>query len=105
MGMEPYLKDGHDGVEIRIHVQSRASKTEIVGVQGEALKIRVKASPVEGKANQELCRFLAHQLGCVQQQVQIVGGFSSRQKRVLIRCKVLQEIREVLLPLLPKSQL
>ena len=81
-----------EGVEIRIHLQPRASKTEIVGVYGEAVKIRITAPPVDGRANAELCRFLARQLGVPQQYVQVISGVSSRQKRVFIRGKTLTEI-------------
>jgi hypothetical protein len=81
-----------EGVEIRIHLQPRASKTEIVGLYGEAVKIRISAPPVDGRANAELCRFLARQLGVPQQYVQVISGVSSRQKRVFIRGKTLTEI-------------
>jgi uncharacterized protein (TIGR00251 family) len=81
-----------EGVEIRIHIQPRASKTEIVGLHGEAVKIRIAAPPVDGQANTELFRFLARQLGVPQQYVQIISGVSSRQKRVFIKGKTLTEI-------------
>ena len=81
-----------EGVEIRIHLQPRASKTEIVGLYGEALKIRIAAPPVDGRANAELCRFLAQQLGVTQQYVQVISGGSSRQKRIFIRGRTLTEI-------------
>jgi len=81
-----------EGVEIRIHIQPRASKTEIVGLHGEALKIRIASPPVDGQANAELSRFLARQLGIPQQCVQLISGGSSRQKRVLIKGKTLTEI-------------
>ncbi|MEJ2230703.1 MAG: DUF167 domain-containing protein [Nitrospirales bacterium] len=81
-----------EGVEIRIHIQPRVSKTGIVGLYGQALKIRIAAPPVGGQANAELCRFLARQLGVPQQFVQVISGFSSRQKRVFIKGRTLSEI-------------
>jgi len=81
-----------EGVEIRIHIQPRASKTEIVGLYGEALKIRIAAPPVDGQANAELTRFLARQLSIPPQYVQLISGLSSRQKRVFIKGKTLAEI-------------
>ncbi len=81
-----------EGVEIRIHIQPHASKTGIVGFHGEAVKIRIAAPPVDGQANTELFRFLAGQLGVPQQNVQIISGVSSRQKRVYIKGRTLTEI-------------
>ena len=81
-----------EGVEIRIHLQPRASKTEIVGLHGGAVKIRIAAPPEGGRANAELCRFLARQLGLSQQSVQVISGVGSRQKRVFIRGRTLIEI-------------
>jgi uncharacterized protein len=81
-----------EGVEIRIHLQPRASKTEIVELHGGAVKIRIAAPPEGGRANAELCRFLARQLGLPQQSVQVISGVSSRQKRVFIRGRTLTEI-------------
>ena len=80
-----------EGVEIRIHIQPRASKTEIVGLYGNALKIRIAAPPVDGQANAELSRFLARQLGIPQQYVQLISGLSSRQKRIFVKGKTLAE--------------
>jgi len=92
MELGPCTLERSEGVEIRIHIQPRASKTEIVGLYGQALKIRIAAPPVDGQANAELCRFLARQLGAPQQFVQVISGFSSRQKRVFIKGRTLSEI-------------
>ena len=92
MDLGTYTLERSEGVEIRIHIQPRASKTEIVGLYGQALKIRIAAPPVDGQANAELCRFLARQLGVPQQFVQVISGFSSRQKRVFIKGRTLSEI-------------
>lgn len=81
------------GVEIHIYIQPRASKNEFVGLHGETLKIRIAAPPVDGQANVELYRFLARQLGISQHNVQVISGAGSRQKRVFIKGKTLNEIR------------
>ena len=73
-----------DNLILTCHLQPRASRTESVGLHGEALKIRIKASPVEGKANTELIRFLAEEFAVPKRQVTIISGEQSRHKRVCI---------------------
>lgn len=92
MDLEKCVVERPEGVGIRIHIQPRASKTKIVGLYGEAMKIRIAALPVDGQANTELLQFLAQQLGVPQQYVQIISGVNSRQKRVFIKGKTLNEI-------------
>ena len=75
------LADG-DGVILRLHIQPGAKKTEIAGLHGEALKIRLAAPPVDGKANASLIEFLARQLGVSKSAVELVSGETSRAKRV-----------------------
>lgn len=72
-------------VFIAIHVQPRASRTEVVGLHGEAVKIRLKAPPVDGAANEELVRFVAERLGVPRADVEIVSGATGRAKRLRIR--------------------
>ncbi|MFB9886148.1 DUF167 family protein [Balneatrix alpica] len=67
------------------HLQAKASKDEIVGLQGDALKIRITAPPLEGRANAHLCRFLAKAFGVKQQAVLIEQGELSRHKRIRIQ--------------------
>jgi uncharacterized protein len=69
---------------IVVHVQARASRTEIVGWHGDAIKIRVAAPPVDGAANTELVRFLARHLGLRQEHVRLAGGATGRRKRLEI---------------------
>lgn len=69
---------------VPLHVQPRAAKTEVVGLHGDAIKIRLKAPPVEGAANDELIRFLAKKLGVPRHAVRIVSGATSRTKRVSV---------------------
>ncbi len=78
------VADG-DGVALRLHIQPGAKKTEVAGLHGEALKIRLAAPPVDGKANACLLAFLADQLGVAKSAVSLISGESSRAKRVHIR--------------------
>jgi len=73
-----------DGIVLSLHIQPRASKSEVCGVQGAALKIRLTSPPVDGAAN-KLCReFLADLFQVPKSAVEIVSGETSRHKRVKI---------------------
>lgn len=67
---------------IVFHVQPRAQRTEVVGWHGDAIKVRLKAPPVDGAANEELVRFVAQRLGVSRSAVRIVSGRTSRRKRL-----------------------
>ncbi len=69
---------------LTLHVQPGAKRTEVAGVHGDALKIRLAAPPVDGKANAALLRFLAAAFGVPQRAVTLVRGETSRQKTVRI---------------------
>ena len=83
--MPAWLEAQPGGVLIRLFVQPRASKNEIVGVLGEELKIRLTSPPVEGAANRLCCEFVAKHLGVAKGQVDLVAGETSRHKRLLVR--------------------
>jgi uncharacterized protein (TIGR00251 family) len=70
------------GVRLSIRVQPRASTNEVVGIHGDALRVRLTAPPVEGAANDALVGFLAQSLGISRRDVTIVAGSSSRSKIV-----------------------
>jgi uncharacterized protein (TIGR00251 family) len=72
------------GARLTIHVQPRAARTEVAGRHGDAIRIRLKAPPVEGAANDELVRFLADSLGVPRAAVRIAAGRSSRRKQVVV---------------------
>jgi uncharacterized protein (TIGR00251 family) len=73
-----------DGIVLNLHIQPRASKSEVCGIQGDALKIRLTSPPVDGAAN-KLCReFLAELFQVSKSAVEIISGESSRHKRVKI---------------------
>ena len=80
-----YLGAHREGTSIRVRLQPRARRTGLVGLVGERLKIAVSGPPVDGKANAELCRFLADVLGVSKSAVVIVQGETTREKTVLVR--------------------
>ncbi len=67
-----------------VHVQPRAKREEIAGWQGERLRLRVTAPPVEGAANEAVVRLLADLLGVRRSQVTITRGVKSREKTVVV---------------------
>lgn len=82
--MPTWLTVRHDGVVIHLLVQPRASKNEIVGVQGDELKVRLTSPPVEGAANRLCCEFIAKRLGIAKSAVILEAGETSRHKRLFI---------------------
>lgn len=70
---------------LALHIQPGAKKTELAGLHGEALKIRLAAPPVDGKANAALLAFLAKACGVSKSAVELVSGETSRSKRVKVR--------------------
>ncbi|MBN9698511.1 MAG: YggU family protein [Zoogloea sp.] len=72
-------------VVLALHIQPGAKKTELAGLHGEALKIRLAAPPVDGKANAALLAFLAKACGVSKSAVELVSGETSRSKRVKVR--------------------
>jgi uncharacterized protein len=75
-------KDGT--VSFRVCVVPRSSKSEIVGEHYRSLKVKLTAPPVDGAANAELIKLLAKQFGVPKSDVEIVGGASSKTKRVCV---------------------
>jgi uncharacterized protein len=71
-------------IVLTLHVQPGASRTEVAGTHGDALKVRLAAPPVDGKANAELLRFLAFAFGVPLRRVTLVRGETSRQKVVRV---------------------
>lgn len=78
-----YRREGTDLI-LQLRIQPRASRDEIVGPHGDALKVRITAPPVDGKANAHLLAWLADIFGVPRQQVMLVSGQSGRDKRVRI---------------------
>ena len=78
--MPSFLSPAGDGCRLRVHVQPRAAATEIAGVHGDRLKLRVTAPPADGAANAACVAALAKQLGVARSAVTLVRGARSRDK-------------------------
>lgn len=80
-------------IRVHVHVQPRASRSEVVGTHGAALKVRLLAPPVDGAANEALAALLAEKLGIRRRDVRIVQGATSRAKVVEIQGTTADAVR------------
>ena len=69
-------------MELRVRVTARASRDELAGLRDGVLHVRVTAPPVDGKANQAVCRLIARAVGVGRTSVTVVRGERSRDKVV-----------------------
>jgi uncharacterized protein (TIGR00251 family) len=74
-------RDGAD-LLLDVRVQPRATRSEIAGLHGERLRIRLQAPPVDGKANAALVDFVARAFGLPRNRVTIEHGLTGRDKRL-----------------------
>ena len=75
-----WLKRSGDTLILTLHIQPGAKKTDIAGLHGDALKIRLAAPPVDGKANAALIGYVADRLDLPKSAVQLKSGQTSRRK-------------------------
>jgi len=73
------------GIAFKILIQPRSSKNMIVGLHGDALKIKLTAPPVDNAANKMCIKFLANQFGIPVSRIEIISGRSNRTKQVLLK--------------------
>ena len=83
--MPSWAKDTAEGAVISVKAHPRSSKCGIDGVAGDALKVRVRSAPVDGKANKELVETVAEAFGIAKSRVEFASGESSKSKRLLLR--------------------
>lgn len=76
-----------------VRVQARARRDEVVGEMGGALKVRLRAPAIEGRANEALVEFLAGVLNTSRAAVRILGGERSRNKRIEVRGVTAEQVR------------
>ena len=82
--MPEWLRHHGSRTTLTLHIQPGAKRTEIAGPHGDALKVRLQAPPVDGKANAALLDFLAKRIGLARSGVTLISGQASRRKVVEI---------------------
>lgn len=91
------FRQTREGTLIPVHVQPGARRSELVGIEAGSLKVRVKAPPMKGQANEAAQRLLAEVLGLPKTQVELVHGRASRAKLFLIRGLGAEEAAQLVL--------
>ena len=79
-----YFEEKDGCIILNVRVVPRASRDGIQGLMGDALKIRIQAPPVEGKANAYLVKFLSKQWKIPRRDIEILSGETGRNKRLRI---------------------
>jgi uncharacterized protein len=77
-----YLSEADGATLVTVRVQPRAGRDEIAGSRGLSLVVRVKAPPVDGRANEAVCKLLARAAGIPPSSAELIRGASSRDKVV-----------------------
>jgi uncharacterized protein (TIGR00251 family) len=81
------IREHPNGIVFNVYVLPRSSKNKIVGVHGDALKVKVTAPPVAGAANKMCLKFLTKCLKARYLRLEIISGQNSRTKQILLRSK------------------
>lgn len=95
--MAEWLRRRESIATLTLHIQPGAKKTEVSGTHGDALKIRLAAPPVDGKANSALIAFVAERLGLPKASIRLISGLSSRRKIVEVAAAP-PDMEQLLLP-------
>ena len=90
-----FFAETPDGVVLNVRAQPRSSKAGLDGLLGDALKVRIRAAPVDGKANKELVETLADAFDLPKSRVLFKGGETSKTKRILLSGVSADEVRKV----------
>ena len=91
-----YLSETPEGVILNVRAQPRSSRSGLDGVLGDAVKVRIRCAPVDGKANKELIETLAEAFDLPKSAVVFKGGETSKTKRILLRGAEAAKVRTVI---------
>lgn len=92
------IEQGAEGVQLRVRAAPRAKRTEVMGIQGGMIRIRVSAPPNDGAANEELIDFLARTLSVSPSAIRLRSGHASRSKVLHIAGVTRAEVEARLFP-------
>jgi uncharacterized protein (TIGR00251 family) len=98
---DSWIQETGDGVVLTVKAVPRASKSEVAGAEGAWLRVRVKAPPVDGKANEALVKFFAGLFSVPKGAVSIISGDTARLKRVKITGITAEKAKEALSAVTP----
>ena len=90
-----YLTETPEGTVLNVKAQPRSSKAGVDGILGDAVKVRIRCAPVDGKANKELVETLAEAFDLPKGRVVFKSGETSKQKRILLSGVTADEVRKV----------
>lgn len=79
-----YFTDSPEGIILNVKAQPRSSKACVEGLLGDAVKVRVRCAPVDGKANKELVETIADAFDMPKSSVVFKSGETSKTKRILL---------------------
>ena len=96
--MTGFMTETPEGVVLNVRAQPRSSRAGLDGVFGDALKVRIRSAPVDGKANRELVETLADAFGLPKSRVVFKSGETSKTKRLLLRGLAAAEVNAALAP-------
>jgi uncharacterized protein (TIGR00251 family) len=99
MDLAEAVRDHPEGASLRVRAVPGARATEVAGLHAGALRVRVAAPAVEGRANAALLAFLAGRLGLRPRDLRLAAGASARDKLVMIRGRTAEQVRAALGPL------
>lgn len=91
----PFYTETAEGVVLNVKAQPRSSRNGLDGVLGDAVKVRIRSAPVDGKANKELVETLADAFGLPKSRVLFKGGETSKTKRILLQGLTAEQVRAV----------
>ena len=92
----PYFTETPEGTVLNVKAQPRSSKAGIDGLLGDAVKVRIRCAPVDGKANKELVETLADAFDLPKSRVIFKSGETSKTKRILLQGLSAAEVKGVI---------
>ncbi|MBW2108754.1 MAG: YggU family protein [Deltaproteobacteria bacterium] len=98
-----WIRQTAEGTTFKVIVQPRCTTNAIIGLHGDALKIKLTAPPVEGAANKACVQLLAKALKVPKSDISIVRGKQSRQKHILVRSAPKNQVESALIPRQPRT--